>query len=182
MYVKRRGEFDEYYALGPFGVFLAKKVRWEEDEPDPETGILTMGALSTYALGSDREAGWRFTVGASPITITHLGIYFPSTTTKALRFWSGAGSNLAQVLSAATTANTWVWHAITPVVASATTEYVVSMGAGTTAYYYAAKANFTFHSAITPLATNAGRRVTPSGSFPSIAADEVATVDIKFTV
>jgi hypothetical protein len=146
-----------------------------------QTGILSQGSLTTYNLGSDREAGWRFTVGASPITVTHLGIYFPATTTKSLRLWSGAGSNIGQVLNAATTANTWVWLSITPVVLSAATEYVVTFGSGGSNYYYAAKANFTFNSAITPLAT-AGRRQSPSGSFPTVAVDEIPTVDFKFTI
>lgn len=100
------------------------------DEPVVTAGGPAIHSDAGWSSASlTQNLGWRFTVGANNITITHLRLYASGSATETVTVYQQ--SDGTPVASASVTATGgWGETEITPVVLSAATDYVVSRYAG----------------------------------------------------
>lgn len=98
----------------------------------PSTPFMLTATIGSTRSNHGNALGFRFTVGASPMTVTDLGRW---------RFSANTGSHLVKIVEDAVgfatlasvsidmssgTADTWKYAAITPFVLSASTDYILA--------------------------------------------------------
>ena len=103
------------------------------------------------SLSLTQRLGYRFTVGASDITCQALGVYMPSSSiVERVRIHRVDTGALIATSDITSSANAWVDASITPVVLSASVQYVISSksSSGATRNVYRSSSGLTFNEAI----------------------------------
>lgn len=150
------------------------------------TGIVSIAASSN--LNTRDQRGWRFTVGASNITVSGLRTFINANHSETIRLWRVSDQTLLASVTVNGAPGSWVDGAITPVVLSSGADYIVTTQPNPNTSTRSGKAasigDVTFNSAVSWVANHASNG-TGSTTYPSITLNSTffyGFADIIFTV
>jgi hypothetical protein len=166
--------------------YLGSTLVWEADGGGgggcDQVGVTAASGWATVQLAV--QAGWRFRVGANPITACRLRMFLPAGATPkphTMRLWDAGTQTLLASAEVTPVAGEWRDVAITPVELEATGEYVVTHMATDTSIRDVGRAptSVTINAAVTTLG---GRFSTLTGFPGSTTSNHYYSADVMFTL